>query len=420
MRLFSAAEKARPHVRARSRSLPHDFVDGQWEGIIAASDGKTYFSVSSHSPDRNAQFYAYDPAADRVEHLIDVGAWCGDEKLVGTVNTQGKIHSQIYEVDGVLYCASTSAHRPAEAETPYRGGHFLSYNLETGRFRDLGLYPDRRGGLLTMHYEPVHRRLYAISQGDQTLVYYDLESEAIVTVGSVEDNPHQCRQLISDRNGIVYGSTWGHLIYAYDPRIDRMYALLTRLPRDPEVPRPARDPSTLWWRTTHWGPILWDEKSGWYYGVKANDEYLFRLRLPEAGGHRATVEGLASLAFNPDEKRNRHASLGLTRLGRRLYYCSYPIWRPMAHLMSYDLQTGEVADHGPIVTTGDRRVSEIHSLVAGGDGRLHAVAMVWSIEGEDPAKPWANRAQCYFHARLLLIDLEADLRPGDAASAPAP
>ena len=46
--------------------------------------------------------------------------------------------------------------------------------------------------------------------------------------------------------------------------------------------------------------------------------------------------------------------------------------------------------------------------------RLHAAAMVWSIEGEDPAKPWANRAQCHFHARFLKIDPERDLKNQDA------
>ncbi len=72
MSRFTEAEAAQPHVRAVSYTLPHDFVDGQWQGIIAASDGKTYFSVSSHAPDQNAQFYRYDPATDAIGHLADV------------------------------------------------------------------------------------------------------------------------------------------------------------------------------------------------------------------------------------------------------------------------------------------------------------------------------------------------------------
>jgi hypothetical protein len=82
----------------------------------------------------------------------------------------------------------------------------------------------------------------------------------------------------------------------------------------------------------------------------------------------------------------------------------------MAHLMSYDIASGRVTNHGPIVTDERRRVSEIHSMVTGSDGKLHCAAMVWSLEGKDPAKPWADRAQCFFHSRLLVINPETDFK----------
>jgi len=408
MKLFTDEERHRPHVLATSREVQHDFVDGQWEGIIAASDGKTYFSFSSHGPATNAQFYRYDPKADKVEHLIDVGAWCGEAKDVGTYNTQGKIHSTIYEAGGKLYCSTCPAHRVPDR--PYVGGHFLSYDLKTGEFKDLGMVPGEGGGLLTMLYEPVNRRLYAIAQQQQTLYYYELGAGKIVKVGSVEDNLHQCRVLISDERGNVYGSTWDRMIYKYDPASNEMSCLLTRLPHDPKAPQPKRDPKALAWQSTHWTNIVWDPATKWWYGVMGHDEYLFRLRLPEAGSHRAQVEGLAQFGFRPSEIQPRFASLGLALKGRTLYYCSYPIWQAEAHLMSYDIDTGKVTDHGPIVCEGGRRVSEIHSMVVGSDGALHCAAMVWSIEGKDPTKPWCNRAQCYFHARFLKIDPAKDFK----------
>lgn len=58
-------------------------------------------------------------------------------------------------------------------------------------------------------------------------------------------------------------------------------------------------------------------------------------------------------------------------------------------------------------------VSEIYSHVAGSDGNLHAAAMVWSLEhSADLAKPWGNRAQCYFYARFLVINHDRDFKPG--------
>jgi hypothetical protein len=50
--------------------------------------------------------------------------------------------------------------------------------------------------------------------------------------------------------------------------------------------------------------------------------------------------------------------------------------------------------------------------VVGRDGSLHVVAMVWSVEGKDPAQPWANRAQCFFHARFARMNPATDLSPG--------
>jgi len=411
MPLFTDEELRQPHVNAPSQAVPHDFVDGQWQGIIAASDGRTYFGVSSHSPDRNAQFYRYHPATGKVEHLIDVGEWCGDGKLVGRRNTQGKIHSNIYEADGKLYCSTTSAH--ATLEHPYRGGHFLCYHLKTGKFEDLGLYPSKGGGLLTMVYEPVFGRLYAINQHENTLCYYDLKTRKMATIGSIQDGM-QCRNLITDRHGIVYGTAWGGVIYRYNPRTDTMGCLLTRLPHDPAAPQPKPAPKSQGWMKTTWTPIVWDPATKWWYAVRGNDEYLFRFRPPpDPRSHRAEVEGLAPFGFRPSaEGQPRWASLGMARRGRILYYCSYPIWRSMAHLMSYHIDTGKVTHHGPIITAGRRRVSEIQSMVTGSDGKLHCVAMVWSIEGKDPAKPWANRASCFFHARFMTIDPATDFVAG--------
>jgi len=59
-----------------------------------------------------------------------------------------------------------------------------------------------------------------------------------------------------------------------------------------------------------------------------------------------------------------------------------------------------------------RRLSEMHGLVVGSDGKLHGPGMIWSIEGKDPANDWggAMRANCYIHCRLVIIDPEKDFK----------
>ena len=414
MKLFTAEEKEKAHVAAQSHALPQDFVDGQWQGIIAASDGRTYFSVSSHSPKHNAQFYRYDAEKDAVEHLIDVGVWCGYEDSPGNYNAQGKIHSNIFEHEGRLYCTTTSAH--ATLDHPYPGGHFLAYDLETGEFLNLGKVDyEGKGGLLSAVLDPKRERMYAIHQHETMLLYMDLNTREIVEVGPIEDGGMQCRWPIVDGRGILYGSTRDGMIYRYNPRTETRGCLLTRVPHDPNAPQPEPGDG-LAWRTTHWDAMVWDEKTEWWYGVRGNDEYLFRFRPPEdPRSHIGRAEGLIQIGYRPSKIQPRFASLGLARKGRTLYYCSYPIWRSQAHLVSYNIDTGRAVDHGPIIVEGDRRVSEIHSMVVGSDGSLHTVGMVWSKKGEDPANPWANRAQCYFHARFVRIDPEAHFHHQDDA-----
>ena len=412
MPLFTAEETVQRHVRAASLTLPQDFVDGQWQGIIAASDGRTYFGVSSHGPDNNAQFYRYDPKTGRVEHLADVGVWCGETDSPGKRNAQGKIHSNIYEYKGKLYCTTTSGH--SVPPRPYSAGHFLAYDLKTGALEDLGkvVCADGKWGLLAAVFDPVYERLYAVHQLG-TLYYYDLKRAAVVEVGPIECGEWQCRGLICDTNGVVYGGEHDGMIYRYDPRSEVISCLLTRLPSDPGVPQPtgpSNIPNDWSWHTTRWEQMVWDPVTSWWYGVRGNDEYLFRFRPPaDPRRHIGEAEGLGSFAY--PGKKNPSGSLGLALLGRTLYYCSYPVWAPMAHLMSYNIDTGQMTHHGPIVVEGGRRVSEIQSLVAGADGKLHGVAMVWSIAGQDPAKPWANRAQCYFHPRFVVIDPARDFQP---------
>jgi hypothetical protein len=407
MPLFTAGEYAGAHVRATSHKMPQDFVDGQWQGIVAASDGRTYFGVSCHGPDNNAQFYCYDPKTDRVKHLADVGAWCGETNALGRTNTQGKIHSNIFEYKGKLYCTTTSGH--TEPPRPYAAGHFLAYDLKTGACEDLGkvVCDEGKWGLLAAVFDPVYERLYSVHQRG-VLYYYDLKQKAVVKVGPVEDGQWQCRGLICDTNGALYGSEHDGVIYRYDPRSNAISRLTTRLPWDPAVEQPTgsngipKGAHYTAWHTTRWEQMVWDPVTAWWYGVRGNDEYLIRFR-------PAQTEGLGSFAY--PEKKDRNGSLGLALLGRRLYYVSYPTWASMAHLMSYNIDTGTFMHHGPIVLEGGRRVSEIQSLVAGSDGKLHGVAMVWSIQGQDPAKPWANRAQCYFHPRFVVIDPAKDFQP---------
>ena len=106
--LFSEQERQKPYVFAESHDL-HDwpFLDGQWEGILADTDGFVWFAVSSHSFDHSAQLFRYDPGRDKVEHVADIDQVCG-EKLSGHA-PQDKIHCTMWQDGDVIYFLSITA-----------------------------------------------------------------------------------------------------------------------------------------------------------------------------------------------------------------------------------------------------------------------------------------------------------------------
>jgi hypothetical protein len=93
--------------------------------------------------------YVYDPKTDKIRFVADLTEVCG-EKGKNTIS-QGKSHVLFYESYGKLYFATHAGYyemingmerMPEHAPEGYKlypGGHFLSYDLPSGKFEDLGL-----------------------------------------------------------------------------------------------------------------------------------------------------------------------------------------------------------------------------------------------------------------------------------------
>ncbi|MBP5398204.1 MAG: hypothetical protein J6Y32_06235, partial [Bacteroidales bacterium] len=67
--------------------------DGQWQGIMVASDGNCYFGSSTHSKSHGAGFHKFDPKTYELTVLAeDMTEICGESDIPGHPQ-QGKIHS---------------------------------------------------------------------------------------------------------------------------------------------------------------------------------------------------------------------------------------------------------------------------------------------------------------------------------------
>jgi hypothetical protein len=423
--LFSAAERAQPHVQGRSFSFyDWPFLDGQWEGILCDRDGNVWFGISTHTGIHHAQLFRYNAKADRVEHVADLGQVCG-EKLTGNP-PQDKIHSPMFEDGDTIYCGTCEGHMLPD--NPYKGGYWLAIDRKTGQVTNLGK-SITKDGLLCVGYDAARKRLYGHTNRTGELVSFDPATREEKVLGvpwqdviaawkadTSADKPKEIwprgLTLMIVPDGKVYGAKPPNCTFwECDPATGRIRNLDAALPL-PEAVAAGDQDAIARYRRSAAHITLWNEQDRCFYFVRSFDEMLCRF-FPPAGGRPARAETLAPIGL-PGEHRfgQRYAACTLVIQGRTVYYTPYTGWGGTASLVSYDLDARRFTNHGPLVVEGDRRVNEVQSLAAGADGRLYMVAFVFSLEGVDPVRPNAMRDKYPFHPRFVIVDPRTDRKAG--------
>ena len=430
--LFTAAEGQRSHVRSRTHDLyDFPFVDGQWEGIICDSDGDVWFAVSSHSDDLPGQLFVYKRAADKVHHVADLGQVCG-EKLSGNP-PQDKIHSQMFQDGDYLYCGTCEGH--AIHGNPYQGGYWLRIHRRTGLVENMGKSVTG-DGLLCVSYDPFRKVLYGHTNRSGELSAFDIASRTervlgvpwqdVIDAWKDSDDPEKPKEIwprglthMVTSDGRVFGmKPPPGTVWCYDPETDRITTRTLEMPLPRELQQLAAagdkpDARTQrQWDGSSFHLHVWDEQDGCFYIIRSFDQMLCRFYPPEEE-NPARLEMVHEMGLEERRYGLRPAACVLTMVGRTVYYTPHTGWGGVTHLTSYNLDERRFVDHGPIVVEGGRRVCEIHALDAGNDGKLYAVAFVYSIEGVDPVRPYAMRDKWPFHARFAIIDPTSDLAGGD-------
>lgn len=134
--------------------------DGQWQGITTASDGACYFAASTHSDQRGAGFFRFDPKNREVSVLAeDMTTECGED--INRTTPQGKIHSPIVEAGGKLFLSTHLGGYWPGAPEAYPGAHVLSYDLSDRTFHDYGVVRDRFTIYSAIGVDPERKKLFA-------------------------------------------------------------------------------------------------------------------------------------------------------------------------------------------------------------------------------------------------------------------
>lgn len=177
---------------ANSHNSGFELAGTSWVSISAASNGKIYYTFSTTNVDQGARIYVYDPETDETMFLADLTEVSGEKDLKAI--PQGKSHSDFYEKDGILYASThVGVHGSIEkgelaitqeGYLPYPGGHFISYDLSTGEFEDLGIAAEGEG-IVTMTMDQDRGHLYGITWPRGYFVHYDVEAGKMNNLGLV-------------------------------------------------------------------------------------------------------------------------------------------------------------------------------------------------------------------------------------------
>ncbi len=403
-----------PQLQAEPYYSGFSLVHDTYNAITAASDGRVYYVLCSESHAVGGRVYRYDPETNRTKLLADLTAICGEKNQETIV--QGKSHVRFYEHDGKLYFATHIGYyemidgmeclpeKAPEGYGLYPGGHFLSYDLATGRFEDLGIAPDGEG-ILTMTIDRKREHLYALTWPLGKFLDYDLKSGELKNLGLTcgrgeagtvgEDYRVICRSMLVDpREGSVYLSTAEGDIFTYRPGISSLKKVADvnmRLDYFGQY-----DPTRPGNMGYNWRKIFWYAPEQVAYGVHGNSGYLFRF-----DADRMKIEIVDRITSEPSKKSGMFDQFSYGYLGfqpgpdgNTIYYLTGgPIYEngrrvkgaediakggskglENLHLITYHLPTKTYRDHGPIFYPDSARPSYVNSITVGDDGSVYTLA----------------------------------------------
>jgi len=391
-------------------SWAHDAYNGMGTG----SDGKIYYVLSSERHDIGAQMYAFDPATKAIRHVGDISEACGDKQLKAVA--QGKVHNVLVEREGKLYFGTHVGYyeiidgrevtgRPPQGWQPYRGGHFLAYDLATGRFEDLGI-PRPGEAIISMNMDVVRGRLYGLTWPTGYFVTYDLPTKQMKDLGPIYRDGEAgqgdryrviCRSLAVDpTDGSVYFTSGDGDILRYDYAHEKIETVPGENMKKDYFG--LYDPTDSGHMAYNWRQVVWRPAERVFYGVHGNSGYLFRFNPREP-----RVDVLRRITSLPSQRSGMYDQFSYGYLGftlgpdgRTLYYLTgAPIYKDGKrltgkertargeakgledlHLITYDIPSGKYIDHGAIFMPDGQRPLYVNSIALDKEGSVYTLCRV--------------------------------------------
>jgi hypothetical protein len=381
--------------------------------MISASNGKIYYVLCSDSIDIGAQMFSYDAATDKIAHVGDLTEASGEKGLKAI--PQGKSHVNFVESNGKLYFSTHLGYYAIQAGVeksgvaptgykPYPGGHFLAYDIETGRFENLAIAPPGEG-IIAMNMDPKRGRLYGLTWPSGNFLRYDLATRNLKNLGSTSKDGEAgtgqtyraiCRSLAVDlEDGSVYLTTSDGDILRY--RYDRDAIEIVQGVNLRKDYFGSFDPSKPGHMGYNWRQTVWVPGERAIYGVHGNSGYLFRFdpRLPRLDVIERITSEPSRRSGMFDKFPYGYLGFDLGPDGHTLYYltggATYETGTPAVadknikagaeseedtHLVTYDIPSSKYVDHGAIFFSDGQRPGDVNSIAVAKDGTVYSLALV--------------------------------------------
>jgi hypothetical protein len=374
-----------------------------FNGIGVASDGTIYYVLSSAKYNISGQIYSFDPKTKTITHISNLNDATGQGNLRAVA--QGKSHVTFIEDHGKLYFSTHLGYykktngvertaAPPMGYLPYPGGHFMSYDMKTGKFTSLAIAPGGQG-IVAMNMDVRRGRMYGLTWPHGDFLRYDLKTGKLKDLGTVFHGGEVgalgssyraiCRRIAIDpRDGSAYFTTGDGSIHRYDYNTDKISTVAgVSLKKNYFGSfNPALHGMAYNWRAAVWVPA-----ANAFYGVNGASGYLFRFE-PNA----PSVEVLERMTSGPSKKNGMfddpdgygYLGLVLGADGHTLYYLTpaplLPGQKKAAdvgrgtHLITYDTSSGKYVDHGVVFFRNGDPVSPPQSLAIGLDGTVYTLS----------------------------------------------
>jgi hypothetical protein len=363
---------------ARTYNSGFELAHDTYNGMSTGSDGRIYYVLSSESYKIGAQMYCYDPATNRIRHLGDLTEACGEK---GLKTCDGKLYFATHVGYYTIVDGMEKIGVPPVGYKPYPGGHFLAYDMTTGKFQKLAKAPHGEG-ILSMIMDTRRGRLYGLTWPTGYFIRYDLAGKNLKNLGP--------------QDGSIYLTTGDGAILRYKYDSDSIEVVEGEDMKKDYFG--LYDPTSPGHMGYNWRQTIWYEPERAVYGVHGNSGYLFRFETQSP-----RVEVLDRITSMPSKLSGMYDQFSYGYLGftlgsdgRTLHYLTGgPVYiggKRVAgksktamgeskgienlHLITYDIPTRQYTDQGPIFFENGQRPAYVNSIAVGKDGTVYTLSRI--------------------------------------------